>query len=340
MSKCPNCNKEFFDNSNFCDVCGVRIEDTPVCVADNYYQAATDKKKNKSLKIIIGIVSTLILIGALVAGAIFLFNAKNDKDSAKTSQSKTETETTSVSSESSGSTNSASVENTRKKEAFKSASIAYSNILSAFESTDNYAKDIQDAWHTAIWTSDELTTYGVSFLAQETSMSVNEIELAILDILEEMFEDEFDLITYTYMLDVESELFFQVFAETDNISWFCVEIVEKVYEAKGETAKVEIALTTAQDEIKKLSEIDSDYEHYENLKGFYSEVKAYYDSCVDIHCSCEQFTQYVADYNKDAQVYKSSLDYFFEDKTETTTKKDEDYIEDESVYFNSNGIDI
>lgn len=81
-------------------------------------------------------------------------------------------------------------------------------------------------------------------------------------------------------------------------------VVSGAYAANGETAKAQM---------KNLSENYSDYEHYPNLKGFYTTTSSFFDFCQNPTGSFEQVKTTINDYRNKARGYISDLDYIFED---------------------------
>ena len=66
--------------------------------------------------------------------------------------------------------------------------------------------------------------------------------------------------------------------------------------------------------MKKLSEKYSDYEHYPNLKGYYTTTKSFFDFCQNPTGSFAQYKNMLNDYRNEACDYISVLDYIFENK--------------------------
>ena len=66
--------------------------------------------------------------------------------------------------------------------------------------------------------------------------------------------------------------------------------------------------------MKELSEKYSDYEHYPNLKGYYTTTKSFFDFCQNPTGNFEQYKNTLNDYRNEARDYISDLDYIFENK--------------------------
>ena len=62
------------------------------------------------------------------------------------------------------------------KKAFEASKNAYDNIDTAYEITENFGSDIYEAWRVAIYEDDEVLDKGTAYLAQELSLSVDELK--------------------------------------------------------------------------------------------------------------------------------------------------------------------
>lgn len=188
------------------------------------------------------------------------------------------------------------------KKAFEASKTAYENIDTAYEITEQFGSDIYEAWRVGIYDDDELLKDGVAHLASEISLSKNEIIAGIALILEE------DVSTITEKTANSCFKFFE-----DDLFQFCVMIVSKAYEANGKADEVQKALNEAKTQMKELSEKYSDYEHYPNLKGYYTTTSSFFDFCQSPTGSFEQVKNTINDYRNDARDYISDLDYIFEE---------------------------
>ena len=65
--------------------------------------------------------------------------------------------------------------------------------------------------------------------------------------------------------------------------------------------------------MKKLSKMYSDYEHYPNLKGYYTTTKSFFDFCQNPTGSFAQYKNMLNDYRNEACDYISDLDYILEE---------------------------
>ena len=109
----------------------------------------------------------------------------------------------------------------------------------------------------------------------------------------------------------ESDLYYCVFE--DDLFEFCVETVVNAYVVNGKVEEAQTALDTAKAQMKELSAEYSDYEHYPNLKGYFTTTSSFFDFCQNPTGSFEQVKDTVNEYKNEARDYISDLDYIFED---------------------------
>ena len=109
----------------------------------------------------------------------------------------------------------------------------------------------------------------------------------------------------------KADLLFYYFE--DDLFSFCVMCVTGAYIVNGKVKEVEDALNSAKAQMKKLSQDYSDYEHYPNLKGYYTTTSSFFEFCNNPTGSFEQVKDTINDYKNDARDYISDLDYIFED---------------------------
>ena len=94
---------------------------------------------------------------------------------------------------------------------------------------------------------------------------------------------------------------------------FCVDAICCAYIMNGNADEAQAALDAAKTQMKELSQEYSDYEHYPNLKGYYTTTSSFFDFCLNPSGSFEQVKDTINDYRNDAREYISDLDYIFED---------------------------
>lgn len=199
------------------------------------------------------------------------------------------------------------------KKAFEASKAAYENIDTAYEITEQYGSDIYEAWRLSIYEKDEILDDGAKYLANELSLSVDEIKTGIayaaLSIVGEDWDDLSEEEKTKCMDGADSLLN----AMKDNLFSFCVMAVSGAYTVSGKVEEAQTALDAAKAQMKELSQKYSDYEHYPNLKGYYTTTSSFFDFCNNPSGSFEQVKDTINKYRNEARDYISDLDYIFED---------------------------
>lgn len=201
----------------------------------------------------------------------------------------------------------------KNKKAYELSKQAYENISIAYEITDQYGTDIYEAWMMAIYDADEVMSDGVDYLVTELSLSADELREAVVytmvDIIGENWETTSDA-QKEALKDRADEVFAVV---EDDLFTFCVSVVTNAYKLNGKAEEAENALEEAKAQMKELSVDYSDYEHYPNLKEYYTTTSSFFDFCNNPTGSFEQIKETLNDYKNDARDYISDLDYIFEE---------------------------
>lgn len=199
------------------------------------------------------------------------------------------------------------------QKAFKESKLAYDEIDKAYEITAQYGSDIYEAWRLGIYDDDEVLKGGAAYLAKELSLSVEEIKegaaYALAELVGENWADISEDKKKRLMEDAD-DLFK---AMKDNLFTFCVFTVNGAYALNGKADEAQTALAAAKTQMRELSEKYSDYEHYPNLKGFYTTTSAFFDFCQNPTGSFEQVKDTINKYNNEARDYISDLNYIFEE---------------------------
>lgn len=194
--------------------------------------------------------------------------------------------------------------------AFVASKAAYDNIDIAYEITEQYGSDIYEAWRLGIYDDDEVLSKGADHLATELSLSADEIRAGAAYTI---YQDNWDTMSEEDKEDLidEADLFFSYMK--DDLFSFCVMAVSNAYVVNGKVEEAQVALDSAKSQMKELSSEYSDYEHYPNLKGYFTTTSSFFDFCQNPTGSFEQVKQTVNDYKNEARDYISDLDYIFED---------------------------
>lgn len=199
------------------------------------------------------------------------------------------------------------------KKAFTVSKEAYDEITAAYEISDSFGSDIYEAWRLGIYHDDEILKEGTSYLVSELNISEDElidgVAYTLLEITDSSWESASDdekekmrSLADTSFLLFEDELFS-----------YCVQIVANAYRVSGKADEAQTALNSAKSLMKELSEKYSDYEHYPNLKNYYTSTKSFFDFCQSPTGSFEQVKTTINDYRNDIRSYISDLDYIFEE---------------------------
>ena len=197
-----------------------------------------------------------------------------------------------------------------EKKAFEASKSAYDNIDIAYEITEQFGSDIYEAWRLGIYDDDEILENGAAHLATELSLSADEIRAGAVYTL---YQDEWDTMSEEEKEELigSADLLFS-YMEDDLFS-FCVMAVSNAYVVNGKVDEAQTALDAAKAQMKELSSEYSDYEHYPNLKGYFTTTSSFFDFCQNPTGSFEQIKETVNNYKNEARDYISDLDYIFED---------------------------
>lgn len=197
------------------------------------------------------------------------------------------------------------------KKAYEASKAAYDNIDIAYEITQKFGEDIYEAWRIGIYDKDEIS---VKYLASELNLSEEEITEGIVYTFFSFTND----MTYEeapedkkQVLRDSADIYFTMFEE--DLFSACVELVRGAYSANGKITEAQNALNEAKAQMKELSEKFSDYEHYPNLKGYYTTTSSFFDFCQKPTGSFEQVKETINNYRNTARDYASDLDYIFEE---------------------------
>lgn len=196
------------------------------------------------------------------------------------------------------------------KKAFEASKAAYDNIDIANKITEQFGSDIYEAWRMGIYDDDEILDDGAPHLATGLSLSSDEIRAGVVYAL---YKDEWDTMSEEEkdeLIDKADLLFGYM---EDDLFSFCVMAVSNAYVVNGKVEEAQNALDAAKAQMKELSSEYSDYEHYPNLKGYFTTTSSFFDFCQNPTGSFKQVKDTVNNYKNEARDYISDLDYIFED---------------------------
>ena len=199
------------------------------------------------------------------------------------------------------------------KKAFEASKLAYDNIDIAYEITEQFGSDLYEAWRLGIYESDEILDDGAKHLATELSLSADEIRAGAAYTIATMIGEDWSALSDedkdNYISNADE--FFSIME--DELFSFCVMAVTGAYTANGKVEEAQSALTAAKAQMKELSQEYSDYEHYPNLKGYYTTTSSFFEFCNNPTGSFEQVKETINKYKNEARDYISDLDYIFEE---------------------------
>lgn len=202
------------------------------------------------------------------------------------------------------------------QQAFDASKAAYDNVDIAYEITEQIGSDIYEAWLLAIFEEDEVRKDGAEHLAKTLSLSADEIRAGVAYSLIEMMGLDWDTVPEedknTY-IGVADETFAAFGLLGNEVFSLCVASVSNAYIANGKVGEAQTALDAAKAQMKELSAEYSDYEHYPNLKGYFTTTSSFFDFCQNPTGSFEQVKDTINDYKNEARDYISDLDYIFEE---------------------------
>ena len=181
---------------------------------------------------------------------------------------------------------------TPTEQAYKASAEAFTIVDEAYKMTEEFGEDLYEAWRMGIYDDDEVS---IDYLAKKLNLSKEEISAAIDDLAGEGFGD----------------LYFYLYK--DSLFSACVWVVCKAYELNGDVDKITELLSSAKSLMKDMSQKYSDYEHYPNLKGYYTTTNAFFEFCQNPTGSFEQVKDTINKYRNDARSYRNELAYIFED---------------------------
>ena len=92
-----------------------------------------------------------------------------------------------------------------------------------------------------------------------------------------------------------------------------ISVVVKAYVVNGTVKEVSAILAEAEDVMKELGDKYSDYMYYPELKEYFLNTVAFFDSCKNPEGNVDQINPILNDYRNTARIYFSALKYVFED---------------------------
>lgn len=201
----------------------------------------------------------------------------------------------------------------KNKEAYDSASKAFDDIDAAYQKIDILSSDLYEAWLDGIYSSDEIHSRGVSFLASKMELSQTDLKNGIAAVIMSAYDEdwqqadddtkaEYKKLVGTILKNAEGEGLYSV----------CIRGVIKAYEINGTIDEINGLLSNGKATMKEMSEKYSDYEHYPALKGYLTTSTSFFEYCQDPSGSFEQAKETINQYRNDARDYRNDLAFIFE----------------------------
>lgn len=223
--------------------------------------------------------------------------------------------------------------NNAKSSAFDISKSAYESVNTAYEMINIFSQDIYEAWYMGTRSSmeDEISgfvdayysfddryndTEALENIAKELHISRKDLENAVAKL---MGNDSYDAGNEDEAGDwyTLSHVYYSTFFSA------CVEVVSTAYEVNGTADEIKKLLEDARGQMKLLSDKHSDYEHYPNLKKYFTNTTAFFGFCLDPEGSFEQVVETFNTYRNNARGYYYDLNYVFEDELFVNKEEEE-----------------
>ena len=205
-----------------------------------------------------------------------------------------------------------------EKAKFSISKEAYNSIKTAWTVAERIGDDLYNVWHGCVWEKDDLSSKGLQFFVDKTSLSMEEVleGCAARNYINEQYAktkitwNEIDEEMKQFYRDATVKAFEKAsrtgqYAAMDDSLWSIV----NAYKLNGMIYETQELLETAKQAMKELPE---DYEYYQELKGFYTTASALIDFCASPSGSLNQYSTLLNDYRKEARDYMNELDFVFE----------------------------
>ena len=200
---------------------------------------------------------------------------------------------------------------------FELSKAAYQNINSAYDIVHEFGSDLYNAWYLVSYQSKSLINTNTAKVIASEVQYLNEEEiqkgLAFVLAKNKYKEDWYELSEEKKNSYIELAANYEGddFFDQTNCLFITTWSVIRAYEVNGQTEEAQEYLNNAQTYMRELSEKYSDYEHYPNLKGFFTMAGSYLDVCCDSELSFTQFKDVKNQYEKEARDYINDLDFIF-----------------------------
>lgn len=200
----------------------------------------------------------------------------------------------------------------REEYIFTLSKAAYNNIDKAYAITELFCSDLYEAWRLGSQEGPRVVNEGIKLLASKISLSEDEVALGVA--IDSAHREK---IEWDDMSDAEKQVYIDNAVArikrlpADWVYNVCLYSVVYFYEENGQIEEAKNSLNLAKEQMRELSEKYTDYEHYPNLKGYFTTTSSFLDVCANPNLSFNQFKDVINDYKKEARDYVNDLDYIF-----------------------------
>ena len=202
------------------------------------------------------------------------------------------------------------------KKAAELSESAFNNIQQAYEKLDVIGNDILTAWKLGIYNKSDLRKWagGFAYFISNISIPRDDLLDALASLEYKADGTSLDLDYYTKSVREHYDLYWDRLIERNpDIFSACIALVVESYMLNGELDEIETLLSFASESIKELSQNHSNYEHYENVKKYFTATNTYFNFCSNPSGTLEQAMENINNYNNTADECYNSLYYFFEE---------------------------
>lgn len=215
----------------------------------------------------------------------------------------------------------ASLEKAREEAALEYAKEAFEHICTAWENTELIGGRLYSIWHDAVYDPAEIQSKGIQYFVDKTLLSEENfkngigrmIYLANNGLTQGRDNDEWSQLSEDEKDEYRDDCEWVVRnTERSRMVSICVTGLVYAYEDEGERLEtIRNALDEAKENLKKLRELDENYEHYDELKEFNTLTSSFLDLCMRPTISYTQYAELENDYKKEARDYMNDLGLIF-----------------------------
>ena len=195
---------------------------------------------------------------------------------------------------------------------FELSKLAYQNINSAYDITHKFGADVYEAWLIGATNPMAIQKMGVAYLANCVSLTEDEIKGGL-----GYFQAYIDHKNWDDLTEAEKKQYvdngdaFLKGVSNSNVLQTSIYTIPFAYIVNGKTEEAQATLNNAKNMMRELSKNYSDYEHYPNLKEYYTTVNAYFNFCQMPKGTFTMVETTINEYMNDIRDFRSDLDFIF-----------------------------